>query len=661
MRERNQQGCEDGPKILWQPSEERVKSSMMYKFMQFVNQRFGMDLKDYPELWEWSVENIADFWASVWDFMGIKASRQYDEVVDDPGKMPGAKWFSGALLNFAENLLKFRDDSEALIFKGEGQPVRRMSYSELYDEVSRVAQALKEAGVQVGDRVVGFMPNMPETVVAMLAATSMGAVWSSCSPDFGIKGVLDRFGQIKPKVLFVADSYFFKGKRFDSLERVSEIIKELPSVERLVVVPYTVEKPEIKSLPNAVHYDEFKSGEAGEIEFEQLPFMHPLYIMYSSGTTGLPKCMVQCAGGILLHHLKELVLHTDLRREETIFYFTTCGWMMWNWLVSSLAVGSRIVLYDGFPFHPDAGALWELAQDEKITVFGISAGYIAGVMKSGLRPGDKYDLSSIRAILSTGSPLSEEGFEFIYDAVKKDVQLASISGGTDINGCFALGCPILPVYSGELQCRGLGMKVKAYDEEGKPVICKQGELVCEAPSPSMPIYFWDDPDFKKYHDAYFDVYPGVWRHGDFIKINERGGVVIYGRSDATLNPGGVRIGTAEIYRPVEMLEEVEDSLVVGQSWNSDIRVILFVKLAPGYELTDELKEKIKQTIRVNASPRHVPAKIIQIPDVPYTLNMKKVELAVKNVIEGKPVKNKDALKNPESLDYYANIPELYMD
>jgi len=427
-------------------------------------------------------------------------------------------------------------------------------------------------------------------------------------------------------------------------------------------VPYTEQKPDISRMPNAVYYNDFKSSESGlEIKFEQLPFDHPLYIMYSSGTTGLPKCMVQSAGGILIHHLKELVLHTDLKREDTIFYFTTCGWMMWNWLTSSLGVGATLVLFDGNPFHPQAGSLWKMAQDEKITVFGTSAGYLAALQNEGVKPGKEYDLTPLRAVLSTGSPLSIEGFDFVYQEIKQDLQLASISGGTDLNGCFALGNPMSPVYAGELQCRGLAMKVEAFDENGKPVIARQGELVCSAPFPSMPIYFWDDPKGEKYHSAYFDVYPNIWRHGDYIEVSERGGVVIYGRSDATLNPGGVRIGTAEIYRQVEQIEEIGDSLVIGQQWKNDVRVILFVKMASGYALTQELKKKIKDTIRVNASPRHVPAKILEVPDVPYTLNMKKVELAVKKVIEGKPVLNKDALRNPEVLDYYAGLKELQED
>ena len=630
--------------------------------MQTVNKKFGEDFQEYGALYDWSVDNIPEFWASMWEFAGIKASRPYNEIIDDVTKMPGAKWFSGAELNFAENLLRFRDDNVALIFKGEDQPARRMTYSELYVAVARLAASLKEMGIQPGDRAVGFMPNMPETIIAMLAATSLGATWSSCSPDFGIKGVLDRFGQIKPRVLFTANGYSFKGRKFDSLERISNILKQIPSIEKVVVVPYTEEEPDIGSVPNAILYDDFRSADPNlEVEFTQLPFDHPLYIMYSSGTTGLPKCMVQSAGGILIHHMKELMLHTNLAREDVIFYFTTCGWMMWNWLTSSLSTGATLVLFDGNPFHPDPGALWKMAQDEKITVFGTSAGYIAALQNAGVKPGKTYDLNPLRAVLSTGSPLSAEGFEYVYEEVKEDLQLASISGGTDLNGCFALGNPMGPVYAGELQCRGLAMKVEAFDENGKPVINRQGELVCTAPFPSMPIYFWNDPENEKYHAAYFDVYPNVWRHGDFIEINEHGGVVIYGRSDATLNPGGVRIGTAEIYRQVEQLEEIEDSLVVGQNWKNDVRVILFVKMAEGHELTDEIKAIIRRTIRSNASPRHVPSKIIPVPDIPYTLNMKKVELAVKKVIHGQPVLNKDALRNPEVLDFFLDLKELQED
>jgi acetoacetyl-CoA synthetase len=647
---------------LWKPSEEQIKNSNMYRFMNAINEKYHQNFSEYAPLYEWSIENIADFWETMWEFTDIIASKPYDQVIDDVTKMPGARWFTGARLNFAQNLLRFRDEKVALIFKGEGQQSTRMTYAELYDEVAWVAQGLKAAGVQSGDRVVGFMPNMPATIVAMLAATSMGATWSSCSPDFGIKGVLDRFGQIKPKILFTANGYCFKGKKIDSLERIGDILKKLPSIEKVVVVPYTDQNADISAVPNAVHYKDFRSNESNpEIEFEPLPFDHPLYIMYSSGTTGLPKCMVQSAGGILMHQLKELILHTDLKREDTIFYFTTCGWMMWNWLTSSLAVGATLVLFDGNPFHPHPGALWEMARDEKITVFGTSAGYIAALINAGVKPGKTYDLAALRAVLSTGSPLSIEGFEFVYNEIKADLQLASIAGGTDLNGCFALGNPMGPVYAGELQCRGLAMDVRAFDEMGNEIIDQQGELVCCKPFPSMPIYFWDDPEDIKYKNAYFDSYPNIWRHGDFVTVTERGGVVMLGRSDATLNPGGVRIGTAEIYRQLEQLSEIDDSVVVGQNWKDDVRVILFVKLAAGNELTEALKAKIKQTIRTNASPRHVPAKILSTPEVPYTLNMKKVELAVKKIIEGRAVLNRDALGNPDALDYYANLKELEED
>ncbi len=646
-------------KKLWQPSKERRTQSNMYRFMNFINKRHGRDFEEYEPFHQWSIENIPDFWAAMWEFAGIIASTPYSKVVDDLNKMPGARWFIDARLNFAENLLRHRDDQIALTFKGEARDSVRMTYRQLYSEVARVAISLKEAGVLVGDRVVGFMPNMPQSIIAMLAAASIGATWSSCSPDFGIKGVLDRFGQIKPKILFTADGYFFKGKEIDSLERISKISKELPSIEKVIVVPYTQQNPDLRHIPDAIHYADFLTPEPDpEINFEQLPFDHPLYIMYSSGTTGLPKCMVQSAGGILIHHIKELMIHTDLKREDTIFYFTTCGWMMWNWLTSSLSVGATLVLYDGNPFYPHPDVLWKMAQDEKITVFGTSAGYIAALQNTEIKPDDLYDLTSLRSVLSTGSPLSVEGFEFIYREVKADLQLASIAGGTDLNGCFGLGNPLGSVYAGELQCRGLGMNVHAFNEEGKSVINQKGELVCTTPFPSMPIYFWDDPDGKKYHAAYFDVYPNIWRHGDFIKISEHGGMVMYGRSDTTLNPGGVRIGTSEIYRQIEQMEEIEDSVVVSQNWKNDVRVILFVKLPDRVELTEELKQKIVSNIRSNISPRHVPAKILSVPDIPYTLNMKKVELAVKNIIENQPVLNKDALINPEALDFYAELKEL---
>ena len=630
----------------------------MTAFLQSVNQAHGKDFSDYDQLYEWSTNNIGAFWAQMWDFAEIIASKPYDQVIDDPEKMPGAKWFEGARLNFAENLLRFRNDSVALIFRGEDKVRRTLTYNELYKETAAVAASLKALGIQPGDRVVGYIPNMPESIIAMLAATSLGATWSSCSPDFGIKGVFDRFGQTKPRVLFTTDGYFFKGKTLNNMDKIAGIIDAVPSIEKVVFIPYTHEEPDIASLPNAVHYNAFKNEDATEIEFVQLPFDHPLYIMYSSGTTGLPKCMVQSAGGILINQMKELLLHTDLTPEDTIFYYTTCGWMMWNWLTASLSTGATLVLFDGNPFYPGPEYLWQMAEDEKITVFGTSAGYIAALKNAGVKPGRQFDLSAMKSLLSTGSPLSKEDFEFIYDEVKSDLQLASISGGSDLNGCFALGNPIGPVYSGEIQCRGLGMKVFAFDDNGQPVIGRQGELVCTAPFPSMPIYFWNDEEGSRYRSAYFETFPGIWAHGDYIEITEHGGLVMYGRSDATLNPGGVRIGTAEIYRRLEQLDEIEDSVVVGQNWNNDVRVILFVKTKAEGELTDALKDKIKADIRVNASPRHVPAKIISVPDIPYTLNMKKVELAVKKVIHGQEVTNKDALKNPEVLDFFRDIDEL---
>ena len=630
----------------------------MFRFMQVVNEHHNRDFSNYNELYQWSVDNLELFWQEMWEFIPIISSRGYDRVLENPDYMQKAKWFTGSRLNFAENLLRFRDEQTALVYRAEAQVRRTVTYKELYHLVARTAASLKKLGISPGDRVVGFMPNMPESIIGMLAAASLGALWSSCSPDFGIKGVLDRFGQTRPKVLFTSDGYFFKDKWIDSLERVARIAEKLPSIELIVVVPYLEETTDITKLPGSMLYRDFLEEESREIDFVQLPFDHPLYIMYSSGTTGLPKCMVQSGGGVLVHQLKELILHTDLKREDTIFYFTTCGWMMWNWLTASLGVGATLILYDGNPFHPEPGSLWQMAQDEKISVFGTSAGYIAALKASGVKPRLEYDLSSVKTLLSTGSPLSKEDFGFIYSDIKEDLLLASISGGSDLNGCFALGNPMGEVYRGELQCRGLGMKVFAYDESGSPVVGQQGELVCTAPFPSMPVYFWDDEDGSKYHSAYFDKYPGIWTHGDFIEVTERGGLIMYGRSDATLNPGGVRIGTSEIYRIIEQIKEIQDSVVVGQKWNNDTRVILFVQMKPDVKLDGVLQDQIRTSIRNNASPRHVPAKIIETPDIPYTLNMKKVELAVQKVIHGLEVKNKDALKNPQALDFYQNIAEL---
>ena len=648
-------------KALWKPSEQRIKQSNVTRFIEYVNKKQGKKMGSYFDLCQWSMDQIPDFWARLWEFADIKASRGYDRVVDHFNKFPGANWFPGARLNFAENLLRYRDDRLAFVFRGETQKSAKMTYAEVYTVVSRLAKSLREVGVQPGDRVAAYMPNLMETAIAMLAATSVGAVWSSCATDIGPQAALDRLGQIEPKVLFTVNGYFYKGKTFSSVGNAAEIVKGIPSLKKVVVVSYTDEKPDLSHIPNAVRYDDFLAREKQPpLQFEQLPFEHPVYIMFSSGTTGKPKCLVQGAGGILINHLKELLLHTDLKREDRIFYITTCSWMMWNWLISSLGVGATIILYDGNPAHPDVGAMWKLTQDEKISIFGLSASYVNALRSQGVKPGKDYDLSSLREISQTGSPLSAEGFEYVYQEIKKDLHFNSISGGTDINGCFAAGSPTIPVYAGELQGPGLAMKVKAYDEKGKPVYDQEGELVCEAPAPSMPIYFWNDPKGEKYKSAYFDFYPNVWRHGDYIVMHkDTGGITFYGRSDAVLKPSGVRIGTAEIYNQVEKLGEIADSLAIGQEWQGDQRILLFVKMAPGYTLTEELKNKVRKTLREKASPRHVPAIIMEMPDAPYTLNMKKVESAVTNIIHGKPVLNRDALMNPEVLDYFQKIlPEL---
>ena len=642
---------------LWSPSKESIRNANLTRFIEYVNGKHGKNFKTYLELYQWSIEDIPSFWARLWEFVDIKASQGYTRVVDDLQKLPGANWFLGARLNFAENLLRYRDDRLAFIFKGETQKYARMTYRELYTTVARLAKALRETGVKPGDRVVGYMPNLMETAIAMLAATSVGATWSSCATDIGSQAALDRLGQIEPKVLFTVNGYYYKGKVFSSLGNAAEVAKGIPSLKKVVVVSYADDKPDLKSIPNAVRYEDFLSREMQPpLEFEQLPSDHPVYIMFSSGTTGKPKCMVQGAAGILLEHLKELILHTDLKREDGIMYITTCSWMMWNWLISSLGAGATVILYDGNPSYPDDGAIWKLIQDEKITIFGTSASYINYIKSQGLKPGRDYNLSSLRAISQTGSPLSAEGFEYVYREIKKDLHFGSISGGTDINGSFAGGSIISPVYAGELQGPTLAMKIKAYDEKGQPIYDRQGELVCEAPAPSMPLYFWNDPNGEKYKSAYFEVYPGVWRHGDYIVFHsDTKGLTFYGRSDSVLKPSGVRIGTAEIYNVLDKFGEVADSLVIGQNYKGDQRVLLFVQLRPGSELTDGLKDKIRKTLREQASPRHIPAVIMAVPDIPYTLNMKKVESAVTNIVNGRPVMNRDALKNPECLDYYEKI------
>lgn len=641
---------------IWQPREGRIRNANMTRFISLVNERYEKNLSSYEELYNWSIKSLADFWRLVWEFGEIRASRPYDEVMSQEKHIIDTRWFSGARLNFAENMLRYRDNKAALVFRGETGKKAEISYSDLYKNVARLANALRDIGIKPGDRIAGFMPNMIETVVAMLASTGIGAIWSSCSPEFGTKAVIDRFGQTEPKVLFTADGYYYNGKIFYCLEKVAVITKELPSIQRVAVVPFIESNPKIDNIDKSVHYSDFLSRQE-EITFEQLPPDHPLYIMYTSGTTGLPKCIVQGAAGILINHLKELKLHADVKREDVVFYFTTCGWMMWNWLISSLALGATILLFDGSPFYPDAGVLWQLIEDEGITVFGTSARYIAEIEKRGLKPGKKYNLNKLKTVLSTGSPLAQESFEFVYRDIKEDLLLSSISGGTDINGCFISGNPVGPVYSGECQCLGLGMKVEAFDSEGNSVIGHKGELVCTNPVPSMPLCFWNDEDKRKYWSTYFDKYPNVWTHGDYIEITPTG-IIIYGRSDTALNPGGVRIGTAEIYRQVDIFEEIEDSVVVGQNWQNDVRIVLFVKLKKGVKLTEDLIGNIKSTIRKNTTPRHVPAKVIAVDDIPYTMNMKKVEIAVRNVINDEPVTNVDALVNPQSLEHYKNLEEL---
>jgi acetoacetyl-CoA synthetase len=597
----------------------------------------------------------------MWKFGGIKASRKYETVADDLSKFPGAKWFVGAKLNFAENLLRHKDSRTAFVFKGETKKSAKMTFAELHNAVAHLAESLRKIDVKAGDRVASYAPNLIETAVAMLAVTSVGAVWSSCGPELGAKAVLDRFGQIQPKVLFAADGYYYKGKTFNVMQNVEEVAHGLSSLKKTIIFSHVEKEPRVSSVPGSVPYDEFVSQDRqSETRFEQLPFDHPVYIMFSSGTTGKPKCMVQGAGGVLINHLKELMLHTDLKREDKIFYITTPSWMMWNWLVSSLAVGSTIMLYDGSPNYPDWRAMWNLVDCEKVTIFGCSASYITYLKSLQVEPAREFDLASLREISQTGSPLSADGFEYVYSKIKKDLHFNSISGGTDINGCFAAGSPIQPVYAGELQGAALGMKVKAYDDKGNSIVDQQGELVCEAPAPSMPICFWNDSNDTKYKDAYFSVYPGVWRHGDWIIVHsDTGGITFLGRSDFTLKPSGVRIGPSEIYHVVDRFKEVADSVAVGQEWEGDQRIILFVKLAPGFQLTEDLKNNIKNALRKEASPRHTPALIVEAPDIPYTFNMKKVESIVSNLINGRPVTNRDALVNPESLDFYEKIlPEL---
>ncbi|MFO7307673.1 MAG: acetoacetate--CoA ligase [Pseudomonadota bacterium] len=644
---------------LWTPSPERVAETALRRFMDFLGERVGRRFADYADIHAFSIAEREAFWSALWDFCGVIGEKGERVLVDD--RMPGARFFPDARLNFAENLLRRNGASEAMVFRGEDGSSLRLTWADLHALVSRLQQWLAAQGVGVGDRVAAMMPNRPETIAAMLATASLGATWSSCSPDFGVQGVIDRFGQIEPKVFIAIDGYFYAGKRLDLTDKVREVVARLPSLAAVLVVPYIGIADEVaESLgKKATTLPAITAQYAARpVTYERLPFNHPLCILFSSGTTGVPKCIVHGAGGTLLQHLKEHRLQCDLRAGDRFFYFTTCGWMMWNWLASGLASEATLILFDGSPFHPEPSVLFDLAQAERITLFGTSAKYIDACRKAGLAPARTHDLSSVRLITSTGSPLAPESFDYVYEAIKPDVHLASISGGTDIVSCFVGGSPISPVYRGEIQAPGLGMAVEVWDETGKPIRSGKGELVCTRAFPCMPVMFWNDPGGKKYHAAYFERFEGIWCHGDFAEWTEHGGLIIHGRSDATLNPGGVRIGTAEIYAQVERIPEVVEALAIGQEWDNDVRVVLFVRLREGVVLDDALKERIRREVRTGASPRHVPARIVQVADIPRTKSGKITELAVRDVVHGREVKNKEALANPEALDLYRDLPEL---
>jgi len=654
--------------LLWTPGESRSAQTTLGAFSVWMASRASKSFAGYDDLHRYSTESPGEFWSALWDFAGVVGDKGAAPHLVDADKMPGARFFPGARLNFAENLLRKDGDDDALVFRGEDKVRRRMSWRQLREEVSRTIEALREAGVTAGDRVGAIMPNMPESIVGVLATAAIGAAWSSCSPDFGDQGVLDRFGQIEPKVLIACDGYNYNGRAIDIADKLCAIAARLPSLRAVVVVPYLGREREVVQALNSslIHRglraqtwaDAVQSRKPAPLAFERFPFSHPLYVLFSSGTTGMPKCIVHSAGGALLKHLSEQRLHSDLKDGDRLFYFTTLGWMMWNWLVSGLSSGATLLLYDGSPFHPSGSVLWDYAQAERCTHFGTSAKYIDALKKAGHAPGKTHDLSSIRVMLSTGSPLVAEGFDYVYQSIKSDMHLASISGGTDICGCFVLGIPTKPVWRGEIQGPALGLAVDVVDENGAPLKRGKGELVCLKPFPSMPVGFWNDPDQSKYRAAYFSRFPNIWHHGDFAEWTEHGGMIIHGRSDATLNPGGVRIGTAEIYRQVEQLDEVQEAIVIGQDWDGDVRVILFVVLKPGAALDEGLRERIKKKIRTGASPRHVPARIVQVADIPRTKSGKITELAVRDVVHGREVKNKEALANPEALELYRKIPEL---
>jgi len=645
---------------LWQPTDDQIRDANMTAFMAAVAGRWNVAIADTDALHAFSITEREKFWQSVIDFAGIKAETWGEKVLVDADLMPGAKWFPDARLNFAENMLVHRGGGDALVFRGEDKKAeRRLSFDDVYARVSVLAQALKAAGVKPGDRVAAYLPNLPETIIAMLAASSLGAVWSSCSPDFGVQGVLDRFGQIGPKVLFAGDGYHYNGKRHDSLAKTADIAAGLADLETVVIVPYGDETPDPAPVPGAVLLDDFTADfRPGEIGFAQLPFDHPLYILFSSGTTGAPKCIVHSQGGALLKHACEQILHCDIKPGDRVFFFTTCGWMMWNWLASVMATGAAILLYDGSPFYPSPGVLFDFADAEKMTLFGTSAKFIDALGKAGAEPGETHDLGALRMLCSTGSPLAPEGFDYVYEKIKPDIHLVSFAGGTDIMGCFCGGDPTKPVWRGEIQAPMLGVALDVFDDAGQSVRGEKGELVCTRAFPSMPVGFWNDEDGSRYHAAYFEAFPNVWTHGDYIEITEHGGIIIYGRSDATLNPGGVRIGTAEIYRQVEKLDEIIESIVIGQDWDNDVRVVLFVVLKDGVALTEALAQKIREQIRANCTPRHVPAVIVPVADIPRTKSGKITELAVRDIIHGRAIKNAEALANPEALELYRDLPEL---
>ena len=639
---------------LWKPTDEHIRQTLLWSFMAEVSRRTRTPMDDYETLYRWSVTDKERFWSTLWDFCGV-IGHKGEHILENGSDIEHARWFPGATLNFAENLLRARQDGPAIFSKVENEPVRELSYNQLYDQVAALASWLREVGVQRGDRVAGFLPNIPEAITAMLATTSLGAVWTSTSPDFGTESVLERFGQTEPKVLFATDGYYYNGKLIDCRPKIAEISKSIASIEHTVIISLTGAPGALPGIP----FNELvESPHNGVIEFEPCGFNDPLYILYSSGTTGKPKCITHKVGGTLLQHLKEHQLQSDIRPRDRVFYFTTCGWMMWNWLASVLASRATAVLYDGSPFYPDGNILWDYADEVQVSLFGTSAKYLDSLKKNGTEPVKKYRLEQLRTICSTGSVLAPESFDYVYHSIKSDVCLSSISGGTDIVSCFALGCPILPVYRGEIQCRGLGMAVEVFDQAGTAVIEEKGELVCTATFPSQPACFWADPDGKKYHKAYFAKFSNVWHHGDFVKLTNHGSMVIYGRSDATLNPSGVRIGTAEIYRYVEQIDEVVESIIIGQEWQSDTRLVLFVVLRPALSLTEELTGKICRTLREKCSPRHVPQKVIAVAEIPRTKSGKIVELAVREVVHGQEVNNISALANPETLDYFKNIPEL---